>query len=337
MTKAGIIGCGGMGNMHAQACIVSGLAELVAVADEDKSRAEIMAAKLGCGALAVDELLQHPGIETVMICTPTPTHKNLALKAIEAGKNVFLEKPLARNLQEANEIVQAASAHGVFAQVGHVLRFWPEYTYLKQTAESGCLGKLVSLKMSRVSARPGWAANNWYLDSSQSGGAALDLHLHDTDFIHYLLGKPAKVYASGVKDGYGWRQIASQYIYDKGPLVFADGAWYNAEKYEFRMSYAAEFEEGLLDFDSARETGLLFFPKNGEKETVSLPPVPETKPVEGINVTNLGGYLLQDSYFLECINQGKSAGIAPFSAGRDAIAIVEAEIQSAERGEPVQL
>ena len=96
MTKAGIIGCGGMGNMHAQACIVSGLAELVAVADEDKSRAEIMAAKLGCGALAVDELLQHPGIETVMICTPTPTHKNLALKAIEAGKNVFLEKTVSK-------------------------------------------------------------------------------------------------------------------------------------------------------------------------------------------------------------------------------------------------
>lgn len=335
MTKAGIIGCGGMGNMHAQACIVSGLAELIAVADEDIARAKVMAEKLGCAAMTVDELIQHPGIETVMICTPTPTHKSLAIKAIEAGKNVFSEKPLARNLQEANEVVSAAGKHSGFYQVGQVLRFWPEYTYLKQTVDSGKLGKLVSLKMSRVSARPGWAVNNWYMDAAQSGGAALDLHLHDTDYVLYLLSKPSKVSSSGVKDGYGWRQITTSYIYENGPLVYADGAWYNAEKYEFRMSFVAEFEEGMLDFDSAREAGFLFFPKSGEKETVALPPMPETKPVEGINVTNLGGYLLQDSSFLECISQGKPSLTAPFSAGRDAIAIVEAEIRSAERGEPV--
>jgi len=76
--------------------------------------------------------------------------------------------------------------------VAQVIRFWPEYVKLKEIFDSGSLGKMVSISCARLSPTPTWAWNNWLLDSERSGGALLDLHIHDTDFLLYLLGKPQK-------------------------------------------------------------------------------------------------------------------------------------------------
>ncbi|MDX9754458.1 MAG: Gfo/Idh/MocA family oxidoreductase [bacterium] len=336
MAKIGIIGCGGMGNMHAQACLTSGVVELHAVGDEDVARAGKMAESLKCKAMTVQELIACDAVDAVMVCTPTPSHLPLAKAAMEAGKHVFLEKPLARTLAESNELMQTAQKTQRINQVGHVLRFWPEYVHLKKVLDSKELGDLISLKLTRVCARPGWAANNWYLDVAKSGGAALDLHLHDTDMVQFLLGMPSSVRSGGLQDECGWRMITTKYEYDGGPLVYGEGGWYNTEAYEFRMTYVAEFKEGVLDFDSSRADTLLLFPKSGSKQPVALPPIPETKPVEGINVTNLGGYLLQDTYFFECVKNNTPSTVSTFETGRNSIAIVEAEMQSAGSGNPVK-
>ncbi len=331
MVNIGIIGCGGMGNMHSQACLATENVKLTAVADELTDKAKELAEKTECGWSGTpDELLQRDNVDAVMICTPTITHHPLAMKALAAGKHVFLEKPLARHLVLAEELVKEAERTQRFNQVGHVLRFWPEYVVLKEAIDDGRWGKLVSIKFHRVCAQPGWSTTNWYIDPAQSGGAALDLHLHDTDMVHYLLGMPQSVFSQGVNDATGWRQIVSQYLYDDGPAVYAEGTWYDAEQYGFCMTFVAAFEKGTLDYNSSRQASLLFYPQKGDALEPEMPKAPETKKVEGINITDLGGYLLQDQYFFECLEKGVAPERATFAHGRDALKTVEAEIRSAE-------
>ncbi|MEW6237698.1 MAG: Gfo/Idh/MocA family oxidoreductase [Candidatus Omnitrophota bacterium] len=339
MARIGIIGCGGMGNMHTQACLVSGAAEIAAVADERVESAEKLAKQANCEFMSSPEdLIRRDDVDAVMICTPTPSHYPLAMLALAQGKHLFVEKPLCRALAQAKELAAEAKKNNVVNQVGHVLRFWPEYVRLKEACADGRWGKLTSMKFVRTSAQPGWSAGNWLLNPELSGGAALDLHLHDTDMVLYLAGKPKAVVASGVKDYAGWRQIHTQYFYDGGPAVYAEGAWYEGEKYPFRMGFVALFEKGVLDYDCTRPEPFLFYPKEGEPETPVLPDMPKTKPVEGINVTNLGGYLLQDAYFFKRLAGGEaSPAAADFEAGCAALQVVEAEIQSLEQREIVQV
>ncbi len=336
MIRIGIIGCGGMGNMHTQACLVSGAAKITAVADERLDAAQKLADQANCVcANSPEELVLRDDVDAVMICTPTPSHHIRALEAIKAGKHLFVEKPLTRTLSTADELLAEVKKANLFNQVGHVLRFWPEYVYLKEATQDGRWGQLKSIKLIRTCAQPGWSAGNWLINPELSGGAALDLHLHDTDVVHFLLGQPEAVFSTGVKDYAGWRQIFTNYFYDNGPAVFVEGAWYDGEKYPFRMAYVATFEKGVLDYDCTREQTLLFYPQKGDVEELSLPKPPQTKPVEGINVTDLGGYLLQDTYFFECLANQTEPERATFQHGRDAIETVEAEIRSAESGQIV--
>ncbi len=338
MTRIGIIGCGGMGKMHGQACLASPTAELICAADELRDKATEYAKQMNCALVdSPEELLKRDDIDAVMICTPTPSHHPLSLAALRAGKHVFVEKPLARTLALAEELVAEAERTGLFNQVGQVLRFWPEYTFLKKACDDNRWGKLNQIDLWRACAQPGWSENNWYLNPEISGGAALDLHLHDTDAVHYLFGAPKAVFSRGVKDETGWRHLSTQYILDSGPVVQAEGTWHNAEKYAFRMGYLAAFEQGVLDFDSSRESPFLFYPNQGEPIVPELPKPEETKPVEGINITDLGGYLLQDRYFFDSIAAGAQPTQSAFADGRDSLRTVEAEIRSAETGELVSL
>lgn len=338
MIRIGIIGCGGMGKMHSQAALACGTAQLIAGADELVDKAKEFAEKFSCAwEPSPAALLKRSDIDAVMICTPTPSHHTLALEALAAGKHVFLEKPMARTLAQAEEVWAAAKRSNRCCQIGHVLRFWPEYVFLKEVVRDGRWGKPVQMKFVRVCAQPTWTANNWYIDPALSGGAALDLHLHDTDMVHFLLGIPKRVLSQGVKDQTGWRSITTHYEYPNGPLVQAEGTWYHAEKFGFNMSYIAAFEKGVLDYNCSRSPSLLFYPNQGEAQEPKLPKPPATKPAEGINISDLGGYLLQDQYFFACVGAGKPPETATFEDGRNSLATVEAEIRSAESGQWVQL
>ena len=338
MVRIGIIGCGGMGRMHSQACRAVGAAQLIAVADERLEKAKELADKTGCQCEASPaDLLRRDDIEAVMICTPTTSHHPLAMQALSAGKHVFSEKPLARTLALAEELVAKVRSSGKFAQVGHVLRFWPEYLYLKKALEEKRWGKLILIKLGRFCAQPSWAENNWYIDPAVSGGAALDLHLHDTDMVHFLFGKPKAVFSRGVNDVTGWIHLLTHYDFPNGPAVHAEGTWYNAEKYAFRMFFVAAFEGGTLDYDCSRNPMLVFYPQKGEAVEPELSKPVMTEVGEGINISDLGGYLLQDQYFFECLEAGKAPVVATFADGRDALATVEAEIRSAETREWVSV
>lgn len=179
------------------------------------------------------------GCDVVDICLPTDLHRRAAEAAFAAGCHVFCEKPVALNMEDAGAMVRAAEAAGREFMVGHCIRFWPEYEHLKRIVDSGEHGRLLSLSLSRRNSRPDYAVGGWVNDPARCVGAALDMHIHDTDFVCDLLGEPHAVSARGVREATGWNSIASLYDFGPdGPLVFADGAWNYPPGFGFQMRFS---------------------------------------------------------------------------------------------------
>ena len=142
------------------------------------------------------ELLNDPEIHLIDICAPTSAHRDLSIAALQAGKHVLCEKPLARSIGSAREIIEAAGkARGIFMPA-MCLRFWPEWAWIRNAIVSNCYGKTLSARFRRVAEPPGWGHKN-FLNGNASGGALFDLHVHDTDFILYCFGPPQSVLSSG--------------------------------------------------------------------------------------------------------------------------------------------
>ena len=137
-----------------------------------------------------------PEVDVVDICLPTDLHADFAVRALQMGKHVVCEKPMAISLAEADRMIEAARKSGRRLMIAHCIRFWPEYVELRRLVESGELGHLLSLSLTRYSPFPSWGSDNWLADERRAGGAALDLHIHDTDFAAYLMGRAPDEMAS---------------------------------------------------------------------------------------------------------------------------------------------
>jgi predicted dehydrogenase len=258
------------------------------------------------------------------------------IEAAKAGKHIMCEKPMALSLEEADSMVAAAKEAGVKFMVGHCIRFWAEYQVLKEYVDEGHLGKLKSLWFSRLSPTPTWSWNNWLMDEKKSAGALLDLHIHDTDYIIYLLGKPSAVLSRGFKMQGGWGHVLTDYEYED-IAVFAEGSWAMPSKFPFSMSYRAVFEKGVMDFNSARTPTLLIYEGNNEPYTPELPK-PDVGDVDaGGNISDLGGYYNELAYYIDCLMKDEYPQIVTPESARDSVALILAEMKSLETGEMVSI
>ncbi len=329
MIRAGVVGAGFMGKMHAQVYGVHPGAELVAVCDLDENKAKEILPQ-GKIYTRLEDMLKDPDIDLIDICLPTHLHKEAVILALEAGKHVLCEKPISFNLEDAEEMVQKAENSKTFFMVAHCLRFWPEYEVLKNMVEKGDKGKLIQASFRRLSPLPVWSWGGWLLDESKSGGALTDLHIHDVDFVLYLLGKPEKIYARGIKDRFGWSHVYSIYTYgDK--VVSLEGGWDYPSDFPFSHSYLVRLEKGTLEFSPHKDPSLIFYPQEGGVEYPSLPRE-EVKISAGGNIEELGGYYREIDYFLTCIQKGeRPTRVTPQSA-RDALYLIIKEKESMETG-----
>lgn len=331
--RVGVIGLGFMGRMHLGAYRQLSGVKVVAISDHNAKRA---AGDLsdGWGNLpgAVDhwdmkgvkgttdwrEVLDLLEVDVVDVCLPTPTHAEVSIAALKAGKHVICEKPMARSVAEARAIEQAERASRKFFMPAMVLRFVPEYAWLKKQIETGELGALQSLVMRRVCGTP----KGWFLDAQLSGGAILDLHLHDADFIAYLLGMPRAVQSHGIRGASGAiDHVVSHYFYEPGPgLVVAEGGWLSPGV-PFSASYTACFEKGTAQYQTGIQPGL------------TLTQDEKTRPVE----VSGDGFQGELAYFLECIRENRPPRVSSSRSGLAGLKLVEAEIASCASGKEQRL
>ena len=339
--RVGIVGLGMMGTTHFRGYQEIEGAEVVAVCDVSGKKlsgdwAEA-AGNIDTGAAAVQDLsaLKTYGdvaefvadgeIDLVDLCVPTFQHADTTIQALEAGKHVFCEKPMARTSVLAQQMLDVAEKSGRLLAVGHVLRFWPEYLALKEMIDSRTYGAVKSAVFTRLSPRPLWSWDNWLQDPERSGGAPLDLHIHDTDTVQWFFGRPTTVMASGTFEGNAISHIVARYPYgEDGPLVVAEGGWDYPQTFPFRMAASLVFEKAAVEFTTLTSPTLTVYEDGADG------PVHPDVPAHD-------GYTEELRYFVACVAAGtKPERIDPADAVA-AIAIVEAEMESARTGKAVSV
>ena len=155
-------------------------------------------------------------------------------------------------------MIAAANAAGKQLMIAHCIRFWPEYAWVKQAVESGNFGRVIAADFSRLSAAPAWANDSWLADPAKSGGIALDLHIHDLDFIQYLFGKPVSIRSTGTA------HVHSQVDYGDGRVITATASWSMPSSFGFKMGFKIIFENAAVVFD---ESELRVYPSEGDPFT----------------------------------------------------------------------
>lgn len=270
------------------------------------------------------ELVQSSDIDLVDICSPTLTHPDIAIAALGAGRHVICEKPLARTSSDAARIAAAAvSARGYFLPA-MCLRFWPEWAWLREAISGGRYGPVLSARFRRVAEPPQWSQDT-FLDGRKSGGALLDLHIHDTDFVQSCFGRPSRVYSTGYSKLSGAiDHVVTQYRVKSGAIVHAEGSWAMTPGFGFNMSYTVNFASATADYDMARASEALRLIEPGQSPRTISCPGPD-------------GYGRELRHMVECIGQGKPPWISTVSEAVSAIEICEAEERSIATGEPVAL
>jgi len=277
------------------------------------------------------QLLDDPEIQLIDICTPTAQHPEMFADALRAGKHVLCEKPLARDSKLAAEMAAAARSAKTFSMPAMCLRFWPEWAWLKAAIAAGTYGRVLGARFRRVAEPPGWGQKH-FAQGAQSGGALLDLHIHDVDFIHHCFGRPKRVFATGYSKYTGAiDHVVAQFDFGNSASpharasIHAEGSWAMAPGFGFNMSYTVNFEHATADYDIARppENVLKLFRPGHPPESIACP--------------GPDGYVREIQHLLDSIRSGQAPSVVTMADGVAAIQTCEAEEKSIQSGLAVSL
>lgn len=293
MLKVALVGVGGISGAHIPAWEERRDAELVALCD---IRAEQMEKYKNKHCYTdFDEMLKNERIDILDICLPTYLHAEFAIKAMNIGINVICEKPVSLNAADVARVYSTAKSNNVKFMVAQVLRFWPEYSIIKEIYDTGKYGRLLSGHMGRLGVRPKWSWDGWMMDEDRSGLVPFDLHIHDLDFIVYAFGKP-KEFKDYRARSENQDYINSIYEYD-GFFITTEAAWYDAP-YPFAANFRFQFEKALAVFENHEMT---IYEKDGK----IFKPVSQSGEDTGdIGLPKSNAYANEINYFADCVLSG---------------------------------
>ncbi len=294
MLRVGLVGTGGISRAHIPAWIAMEETELVALCDIRPEMMEEFPEQHHY--VNFGEMLDKENLDILDICLPTNLHVDYAVQAMDKGIHVICEKPIALSEEAVTRAYEAAQRNHVKFMIAQVLRFWPEYEFLKSIVDSRRYGKVLSGYMQRLGVKPKWSWDNWMFDESRSGLVPFDLHIHDLDFMVYAFGAP--------KDKTTFRSrrsdqdvLTAMYVYD-GFYLHSEAAWYAAE-YPFEMKFRFQFEKALVVLDGT----LKVYGADGS--------VSGTDAAQGetgaISLPQTNAYANEIRYFTDCVKAGKPA------------------------------
>lgn len=326
MIKIGLIGCGFMGGMHSACYDVIEGAQVVAVADVRREKAEEIAKVHNAEIYATGEqLIADADVDVIDICLPTYLHTEHAVLAMKKGRNVFLEKPVCLTEEEGELLLKTQEETGAIVQVGQVIRMWDEYVWLKKAADDNKFGKIHSAVFKRLSSYPTWAWDNWLHQGDKSGSIALDMHIHDVDFMRYLMGEPESFTSSATRDNTGIiEQIFTSFKY-KDAVATVEGCWHYPADFPFTAQFRVMFDNATVVNGA---DGLVVYYKDGGQEKIEIQPSFESDNNIGGNISSLGGYYNELRYFIDKLNAGEAPTVAPLCEGIKSVNLALAEIKS---------
>lgn len=311
VARVGILGAGGMGAVHAHAWRQIPEVEILAHDPHGATRLEGVSDPGSVPALL-------DASEIVDVCLPTDLHEEATVAALEAGKHVFLEKPAARTLAQAERIAEAANAADRVLGVGLVVRLFPEYARASQTVRSGQIGKPAACRVRRGGSAP-TGIDRWFRDPERSGGILLDLAIHDFDWLRWTFGEPKRVYARHVRAEEG-EYALSTLTFASGLVAHVESTWLDPSG--FRTAFEVCGSEGMLEYDSRRAPSLRW----------SMPGCTRT---EHNYFPSEDPYRRQLETFLAA-TRGEGSPVAGIADAIAAQRICEGAIESAETGRVVE-
>ncbi len=326
--KVAILGAGYMGQVHAKSWSKIPYIEVKLVYSRTLEKAKKLAEKYSAEYTASwKEAVSRSDIDIVDICLPTFLHKDVAIEALSREKHVLLEKPMAVNLEEAYEIIEAAKRSKAKIMVAHCLRFFPEYSKIKRKVDEGVLGEVFSVRAFRQSSFPAWGSEAWFKDPEKSATFFADLLIHDFDYIRWLISaEPKRIVArfiprpvhSFVRPAdYGVAKI----FFENKVVAHVEGGWAMPNSWIFTMAIEVYGEKGVLEYNSVSSLPLLIYKHEG---------IEPARPDLSL------GYELEIKHFAECVDKNKEPAVTLFDAYK-ALEMSLAAYKSALMREPVSL
>lgn len=324
MYRTGIIGCGTMGTLHGKLLQQNPDVRITGVADVDPARAKEAAALFGCaGFSSVDELLGS-GLDLVFITVPNTKHAELAVRALERGVHVFVEKPLATSLEDAREVGDALKKLGKRLFVGYNRRFAPVYREARRIVSAA------AFKPAHVNIiqNDGDMANPpWLTDIAMTGGFMYDTTVHFLDMARYLLGEIVELRALGRAFFY---PIPDDFVVQ---LRFAGGA-FGAITTCGHASWISPFERVQVVGDHA---SVITEELDSLRYSASLGAVIEGKDFSKLAHNDKWGYAAMHAHVFETLKSGAPC-LNGFAEGYRVVELIEACHRSAARdGEVIRL
>ncbi|MBR6530501.1 MAG: Gfo/Idh/MocA family oxidoreductase [Clostridia bacterium] len=272
-----------------------------------------------------DEMLEKEDLDFVVLAIPTDLHSPFAIKAMEKGVNVFSEKPMAHTAEAAKAMLDCAERTGMKLQIGHVLRFWPEYVYLKEITENETYGKTISAHYWRGGyqdhvANPSY--ENWIINKNRGGGGLFDQHVHDADLVLWLYDMPKAVFTQG-KEIFAESAndvMLTTYVYGDKVITARDDT--ACKGYPFNYGYEVSFEKAMVRYENNKVT---VWPEHEEPFT------PDTNKYRFYE----HAYYTELEYFMDAIKNDTKIERATPEQGYATIRLVEAEAESAACAQPV--
>ena len=329
--RVAVAGLGFMGSTHIRALQSIPGAELVAVCsrDEKKLAGDLSAVQGNLGGPGerldfsnvaqyrdIRQVLEDSEVDAVDLCLPTHMHASVATQALEAGKHVLVEKPMALDAASARQMIAAAVKHKRVLMVAQVLRFFPMYQALEKVLARGkSIGEMRSAIFRRRCAAPAWSA--WLADPEQSGGGVFDLLIHDVDMCLHLFGAPEAISATGYEAlASGIDVISATLHYPGKRTAIITGGWHHPKSYPFLMEYTVVADGGTVEYSSLDRPPVLYS-SDGEREALPM----EEK----------DGYRTEIEYFLDCCRRGAMPELCKPEDSADAVALTRLMLEARKR------
>jgi UDP-N-acetylglucosamine 3-dehydrogenase len=304
--RVAVIGAGFWGKNHARVLTQLPCTKLVCVCDANVATAESVGSALGVEHTSdVRNVLSRGDVDAVMICTPTVTHQQIATRALMAGKHAFVEKPMTNTVPEAQGLLALAKSKGLRIMPGHIERFNPAVSHLKQMIDKEELGKIVLLSARRVGRKP---------DRISDVGVVRDTAIHDIDLARYIFeDEVSSVYArigSTIDRNEDYAEIMLRFR--NGGTAFIDANWLTLRK---MRTLIVTGSEATAQLDYITQEIQVDYSDRSLK-----PDIEKSEPLR-----------LELSHFVESILNDRSFGVSGVD-GMKAVAICESVIQSSTTG-----
>ncbi|HSF82567.1 MAG TPA: Gfo/Idh/MocA family oxidoreductase [Anaerolineales bacterium] len=331
--KIAVTGTGYISTIHARAAQAQRDARLVAAVSRNPPASQDFADQFGIGRIfpTVEALLAETSLDALVIGTPNALHAPQTIAALRAGVHVMVEKPMAMNALEAEEMVRASQESGALLMVAHCWRFDEEVLWLK--SQLGRLGKIIRTKGYGV--HTNWGPSGWFTHKELAGGGAMaDMGIHALDTARFLLGdpRPVSVYAK-IGTYYKDFDVDDTGVvilnWENGVVSYIESGWWQPHS---DGPEAATQLYGTRGFGQLFPTRLELPDAQAEMLEVSDPgfifPRPEQCPQSM--------YDAQMAYFIDCIQSG-SVPVPGGAEGLLNMRVVDAAYESARTGKVVEL